>query len=141
MRSNVLNNVGHSRRARACPAPPPLSSTLAAKTANLIGTRVVNRLNENLGTIEEVLIDAAEDRIGYVVLSFCRFLGTGERRYAVPWKAMQYDAELEAFVLNVSQDQIRQVASANEETRPEFIDANGRRKAHVYCELPPFWMP
>jgi hypothetical protein len=54
---------------------------------------------------------------------------------------MQYNAELDAYVLNVSHDQIRQVASANEETRPEFIDANGRRKAHVYSELPPFWMP
>lgn len=136
-----MNNLGHSRRARACPVPPPMSSTLAARTANLIGTRVVNRQKENLGTIEEVLIDAANDRIGYVVLSFCRSLGTGERRYAVPWKAMQYDSELDACVLNVSQDQIRQAASVDEETRPEFIDANGQRKAHVYCELPPFWMP
>ncbi len=95
------------------PAAAP-AATLAARTANIIGAKVVSRRNEDLGKVEEVLIDAANGRIGYLILSFCSFLNMGERRYAVPWKAMQHDNELNAYVLNVTHDQIRQAASVNE---------------------------
>ena len=138
-----MNNSGSSNYlklviARPCAVAP--AATLAARTANIIGTKVVNRRNEDLGMVEEVLIDVTNNRIGYLILSFCSFLGMGERRYAVPWKAMQHDDELNAYVLNVTHDQLRQAASVNEETRSAFIDVDGKRKAHVYCELPHFWM-
>lgn len=133
-----MNMCGNSKRAVAHAAA---GYGLATKTANIIGTRVVNRQNEDLGKVEEVLIDVAHDRIGYLVLSFFRVPGVGERRYAIPWKAMQHDDELNAYVLNVTRDQIRHAATIDEETRPEFTDASGKRKAHVYCELPHFWMP
>jgi PRC-barrel domain len=134
-----LNNSGPSTYLKLVTARP--AATLAERTADIIGTKVKNRYNEDLGKVEEVLIDATNNRIGYLILSFCGFLGMGERRYAVPWKAMQHDNELNAYVLNVTHDQIRQVASVNEETRPAFTDVDGKRKAHVYCELPHFWMP
>ena len=48
---------------------------------------VVNRLNEDVGNVEDVVIDALNVRIVYAVLSFGGFFGLGEKLYAAPWKA------------------------------------------------------
>lgn len=113
-----MNNSGPSNYLKLVVGRPATvaapAATLATRTAHIIGTRVVSRRNEDLGKVEEVLIDVTNDRTGYLILSFNSFLGMGERRYAVPWKAMQHDNELNAYVLNVTHDQIRQAASVNE---------------------------
>ena len=43
----------------------------------LIGSQVVKAHNEDLGTIEDLVIDAAAGRVAYAVLSFGGFLGMG----------------------------------------------------------------
>ena len=66
---------------------PTAFSRVVVKSANIIGTMVVNRLNEDVGNVEDVVIDALNGRIVYAVLSFGGFFGLGEKLYAVPWKA------------------------------------------------------
>ena len=66
---------------------PTAFSRVNVKSANIIGTMVVNRLNEDVGNVEDVVIDALNGRIVYAVLSFGGFFGLGEKLYAVPWKA------------------------------------------------------
>ena len=48
---------------------------------------VVNHLNEDVGNVEDVVIDALNGRIVYAVLSLGGFFGLGEKLYAVPLKA------------------------------------------------------
>ena len=128
------------------PVPPGLTdpaafSGLAVKTSNIVGTRVVSRTNEDLGKVEEVVIDVFNGRIAYLVLSFGGFLGLGEKLYAVPWKALHYDNETQVYVLNLTKDQIERAPGFEKETWPEFTDERWNRTVHDYYELPPFWMP
>ncbi len=51
---------------------------LAADT--LVGDKVVNHENEDLGKIEHLMIDLENGRVAYVVLSFGGFLGMGDKR-------------------------------------------------------------
>ena len=69
-----MNDLSHPNAAITDPAA---FSGLAVKTSNIIGTKVVNRQNEDLGKVEEVVIDVFNGRIGYLVLSFGGFLGMG----------------------------------------------------------------
>jgi sporulation protein YlmC with PRC-barrel domain len=59
---------------------------LAADT--LTGDKVVNLQNEDLGTIEHLMIDLATGRVAYEVLSFGGFLGKGDKLFAIPWSAL-----------------------------------------------------
>ena len=120
---------------------PAAFSGLAVKTTNIVGTKVVNRKNEDLGKVEEVVIDVFNGRIAYLVLSFGGFLGLGEKLYAVPWKALHYDNETRVYVLNLTKEQIERAPGFEKETWPEFTDERWNRNVHDYYELPPFWMP
>ncbi|MEP7157266.1 MAG: PRC-barrel domain-containing protein [Betaproteobacteria bacterium] len=122
-------------------ADPTAFSGLAVKTSSIVGTRVVNRQNEDLGKVEEVVIDVFNGRIAYLVLSFGGFLGLGEKLYAVPWKALHYDNDTKVYVLNLSKDQIEHAPGFEKETWPEFTNEGWNRTVHDYYELPPFWMP
>ena len=51
------------------------------------GDKVVNRAGEDLGKIEELMIDLQDGRVAYAVLSFGGFLGMGDKLFAIPWKA------------------------------------------------------
>ena len=122
-------------------ADPAAFSGLAIKTSNIIGTNVVSPKNEDLGKVEEVVIDVFNGRIAYLILSFGGFLGMGGKLYAVPWKALHYDNELGVYVLNLAKEQIERAPGFEKETWPEFTDERWNRNVHSYYELPPFWMP
>ncbi|MCO5381646.1 MAG: PRC-barrel domain-containing protein [Methanosarcina barkeri] len=49
------------------------------------GDKVVNRAGEDLGKIEELMIDLEDGRVAYAVLSFGGFLGMGNKLFAIPW--------------------------------------------------------
>ena len=55
-----------------------------ALTSKLIGESVINRDNEDLGKIHELVIDAQSGRLAYAVLSFGGFLGMGSKLFALP---------------------------------------------------------
>ena len=69
---------------------PTAFSRVNVKSANIIGTMVVNRLNEDVGNVEDVVIDALNGRIVHAVLSFGGFLGLGEKLYSVPWACTEF---------------------------------------------------
>ena len=62
------------------------SHFLSANT--LKGDQVVNRAGEDLGQIEDFMIDLENGRIAYAVLSFGGFLGMGDKLFAIPWKLL-----------------------------------------------------
>ena len=55
------------------------------------GTEVYNASDENLGTVEEVMIDNRSGKVAYAVMSFGGFLGIGEKYHPLPWGMLQYD--------------------------------------------------
>lgn len=101
---------------------PAAFSGVAVKSANIVGTRVVNRMNEDMGNVEDIVIDVLTGRIVYAVLSFGGFLGLGEKLYAVPWKALRYVKEMKVYVLNVNRDEIELGPSFDKGAWPQLTD-------------------
>src|ERR1700674_1500493 len=67
----------------------------------VIGSKVVNQANEDLGKIEDLVVDAGAGRIAYAVLSFGGFLGMGDKYFAIPWDAFRFNSSDRVAVLNV----------------------------------------
>ena len=65
------------------------------------GDSVKNSAGEDLGRIEDLVIDVQSGRVNYAVLSFGAFLGVGGKLFAVPWEALELDAESHAFILDI----------------------------------------
>jgi hypothetical protein len=51
---------------------------------------VINKSGEDLGIIEDLMIDLGNDRIAYAVLFFGGFLGFGNKLLAVPLQAFKF---------------------------------------------------
>ena len=60
---------------------------------------MVNRQDENLGKIHELVIDAEDGRLVYVVLSIGGFMGMGNKLFAMPWKAFEFHATENKLIL------------------------------------------
>jgi hypothetical protein len=83
------------------------------ETACLISSDKVERTSvrrsdgDKLGTIEDVMIDKRSGRVAYAAMSFGGFLGLGSQYRALPWSALRYNERLDAYELNVSDDELK----------------------------------
>lgn len=68
---------------------------------DISGTDVRNIKDEQLGTIDNVILDPKTGRITYAVIARGGVLGFGEDHVAVPWDSLRATPNLNAFVLNV----------------------------------------
>src|SRR6202140_1093622 len=72
---------------------------LAAST--LAGNSVRNSAGEDLGKVDEIMIDIPSGRVAYAVLSFGGVLRMGNKLFAVPWSALRVDEDEKCFLLDV----------------------------------------
>ena len=64
------------------------AATLLA-ASEIKGSTVKNRQREEIGDIDEVLIEPDSGRVRFAILSVGGFLGLGSTRVAVPWSAFE----------------------------------------------------
>ena len=64
------------------------TTTLLA-ASEIKGSTVRNRQREEIGNIDELLIEPDSGRVRFAILSVGGFLGLGSTRVAVPWSAFE----------------------------------------------------
>ncbi|MEQ8672210.1 MAG: PRC-barrel domain-containing protein [Aggregatilineales bacterium] len=112
-------------------------ATLSASTIN--GTDVVNSAGENLGNIEDIMIDFNAGRIAYAVLSFGGFLGLGEKYFAVPMEAMMLDTENERVIFDVDKDRLKNAPGFNKDNWPQTPNQEWYDTVYSYYDIVPYW--
>jgi sporulation protein YlmC with PRC-barrel domain len=85
---------------------------------SLTGTAVKNARGEDLGHIEELMLDINNGRIAYAVLSFGGILGIGDKLFAVPWNALQVDTHNEKIILDVSKERLEEAPGFDKDDWP-----------------------
>ena len=105
----------------------------------MIGDDVVNRAGENLGKIEELMLDLEKGRVAYAVLSFGGFLGMGEKLFAVPFEALQLDAGRHHFTLDVDKDKLKNAPGFDKAHWPKTADRAWGATIYTYYGYKPYW--
>ncbi len=72
----------------------------------LIGQRLQNAAGEDVGQIQEAIVDRRTGKLAHVVVSIGTFLGGADRNYVVPWKAVTC-SRLGQFNLNLDREVLR----------------------------------
>ena len=104
------------------------------------GERVVNNHDEDLGSIEELMIDIDSGRIAYAVLSFGGFLGMRNKLFAIPWSALVIRPEDHQFVLDIARERLEQAPGFDRENWPDMTDLDWGAGVYSYYGLSPYWM-
>jgi len=85
------------------------SSSFDKLDAHLLGVQslVANKLYDGegnvVGKLEEIVLDVRTGCVRHVIVAMGGVLGFGRRRFAVPWSALQPDAEYGRAVVDVAQ--------------------------------------
>lgn len=68
--------------------------------SSIIGDKVRNLQEEDMGEIKDIMIDIATGKIDYLVIEFGGFLGIGVKYFAVPFHVLTVDTAQEGFIFN-----------------------------------------
>ena len=104
------------------------------------GTAVRNSNGDKIGTIEHVMLDKRTGRIAYAAMSFGGFLGMGSEYRALPWSALRYNPSLDAYELNVTEDQLRNAPLATTDFFTAGVaDQRWEDDIHRHYRATPYW--
>jgi sporulation protein YlmC with PRC-barrel domain len=99
------------------------------------GSKVLTVKDEELGKIEEVMIDSERGRIAYVVLACDCFLGMSCKLFAVPWEALK--ASRGDYILRVDKGAFEAEEGLDDDVWT--LTSNGLAKVYEQYKLHPYW--
>jgi len=105
----------------------------------LTGDRVRNAAGEDLGKIEEIVLDVESGTVAYAVLSFGGFLGMGNKLFAVPWEALQLNQDDHEFILDVDKGTLEQAPGFEKDNWPDMADPTWGTQIFSHYGYKPYW--
>jgi len=116
-----------------------MARPIVISASTVIGDSVVNAQGDDLGKVEEVMLDVEDERIAYAVVSFGGFLGIGDKLFAVPWGALQLDAQEHRFVLDESRERLEKAPGFDKKNWPDFADRTIGKEIYGYYGIEQYW--
>jgi sporulation protein YlmC with PRC-barrel domain len=99
------------------------------------GTTVYNSVGEQLGTVQDLMIDKMSGKIAYAVVTFGGFLGMGSDRYALPWQILKYDPTEQGYIIDIADDILRSTPVLR-----DHADRMWGTQIHEHFRVPPYWI-
>lgn len=102
--------------------------------SKIIGEAVINREDEKLGKIRELVIDANAGHLAYAVLAF------GDKHFAVPWNAFEFANTEHKLILDVDRNKLEAAPGFDRnDAWPDFADRTWGGDIHRYYGFRPYW--
>lgn len=98
------------------------------KSSEVIGVSVRNPRKENLGKIEEIVLDKFSGQTHYAVLSFGGIMGMGDKLFALPWKSIHYDPSDKCFILDMPKEKLEKVPGFDKDHWPDMAQDEWKLK-------------
>jgi sporulation protein YlmC with PRC-barrel domain len=110
----------------------------------LQGMKVHDAQGEEIGKVEQIVLDAMNGRIGYIVVRSGGFLGMGSEESIIPWSAVQFhpsrqqqqDKQEEPFLM-VNMPKGRLLAAPHGDVQD--LDRRYAELIHDYYGVAPYW--
>jgi sporulation protein YlmC with PRC-barrel domain len=117
------------------------------RAKSISGTPVENPQGENLGHIEDLVVDIDTGHVAYAVLSFGGFLGLGDKLFAIPLEALQFRSPTERgtaasnqlFILNIDKEQLKNAPGFDKDNWPNMADRSWGNDIYSYYGYQPYW--
>ncbi len=99
------------------------------RTADIIGLAVKNNKHEDLGKIDDLVIDMKNGEVRYAAISYGGVAGIGSKLFAVPWQKMTFmfgepnKANSRHFMFDVSKEQLENAPGFDSSHWPNVADS------------------
>lgn len=118
---------------------PTIGTQPVLSASTLIGDKVVNPRGEDLGKIEEFMLDLENGRIRYAVLSFGGLLGVGDKLFAIPPEALRIDTENERVVLDIDRKRLENAPGFDKSDWPSVSEPDWQAEVYEFYGYTPYW--
>lgn len=103
------------------------------RVSELIGMDIQNPAGEEIGEIDDLVIDARTGKVRYAAVTYGGFLGLGNKLFAVPFEAFRFqrepgDADDIILVLNISENQLEASQGFDKDHWPNWSDPHFARE-------------
>ncbi len=113
-----------------------MNTSRLLSSSTMTGDEVRNRTGDNLGKIEDLMLDVPDGKIAYAVLSFGGVFGIGSKLFAVPWNALTLNADEHCFVLDADKEYLKNAPGFDKDNWPDFASAAFKDSLHSYYGRP-----
>lgn len=109
------------------------SSQVINSSENLKQFSIKDQQGQNVGQIDQVLVDVQQGKIGYIVTSAQQ---AGQKQ-VIPWSALQANPQQQSFTLQMSSDQLQQAPQTDPQT--VLQNPNQARQIDQFYGVSPEW--
>lgn len=103
----------------------PMDAVLASQ---LMQFNLVGQTNQNIGTVEDIVVNMQDATVTYVAINFSGALGTGEKVFAVPYDEVWYNLNRQTVTIyNLNQQAMEQNSGIDPQNWPETADTSWNR--------------
>ena len=99
------------------------------------GIRVQNREGQQLGTIDNLMVDLDQGRLAYAVVSSGGVMGMGEETFIVPWDALRFNADKTILTLQGNQNGLMQAPKEN----MNVLNRQKGQEIYQFYGVAPYW--
>ena len=107
------------------------------RASDLMGYHVENAAGENLGNMEDAVVELQQGCIDYLLLSFGGILGLGANQYLISWDAVQIDPMEQRLLLNIDQAALENAPLFDMNNLPDFTTADWDAPYRTYWATVP----
>jgi hypothetical protein len=113
---------------------PSANSPVERLTAtSIIGDKVENPEGDDLGRIDNLMINLYSGRIEYAVLEYGSFLGLGGKLFAIPFTELKVDPAKHGFVLYRTEEYLKSSPGFDKDHWPDTNDHS------YYGDVDSYW--
>lgn len=135
----VPRSEGDEPRAAAEPAVAAKADIKYRRLSELVGLTIKNEQGEELGELEDIVLDVHQGKVAYAVLSMrSGFLGLNKDYVPVPWSAMNILPDVGTARLNADKQTLEAIAFKSDKF-PNLEDQAYSRQLHERFGARPYW--
>ena len=114
-------------------------STRFIPTTRIEQYDVVNKKGQDMGQVQNFVVDMVAGRIAFVIVSFEGFLGISDKWFALPWEILTWSVENKKFILDMSKETFKEAPGLDKTKWPSEINFDLVAKTYSHFGVAPYW--
>jgi sporulation protein YlmC with PRC-barrel domain len=107
---------------------------------SIISDKILDAQGEEVGRIDNLMVNIRTGQVEYAVVEFGSFLGIGGKLFAIPFGQLQLDAEKKVFILSRDKEYLKNSPGFDKTHWPDTNDHSYFENVGMYygSYVPPF---
>jgi sporulation protein YlmC with PRC-barrel domain len=120
--------------------PTNSGHTTAILASKVKGTSVYNASGDQIGTVEDIVLDKLSNNIMFAVMGAGGMLGIGEKYHPIPWSILDYDQQMGGYVIPMDNKKLKNApAYRMEDLTKDDGEGAIRTETYTYYNAPAYW--